>query len=269
MIRLALKGKPPTRLSLDGIIPEKLAGLSQAEIARLPLALGNRSGNLGDWFSVQVTGEAGETLVISGTSDRLDHIGAGMGRGEIRVEGDAGAYAGMGMAGGVLAISGSALHGAAMAMAGGELRIGGDAGDQLGGARPGENWGMREGIVIVAGSAGAGVGDRMRRGLIAVAGGVGAFCGARMIAGTVVVGGGLGDHPGLAMRRGTIVALDGAARVPPSFADCGTHELVWGRLLALRLVGLWPHAPALGSARLHRWAGDLASGGKGEILIRA
>jgi formylmethanofuran dehydrogenase subunit C len=267
MIRLTLKGRPPMRLALDGVIPEALAGLSAVEIAKRPLGTGNRQGQLGDWFSVDLEEGGDQRLVVGEASNRLDRVGAGMRSGEIVVEGDVGADAGLAMTGGRLTIAGSAGHRAAAAMGGGELRIGGNAGDQLGGALPGDSLGMREGRVTVAGSAGAGAGDRMRRGLIVIGGSASAFCGARMRAGTIMVGGALGPHPGIAMRRGTILALGAAPHVPASFADCGTHELTYARLLArvLAETGLAHLTSRL--ARLHRWAGDLASAGKGELLV--
>jgi formylmethanofuran dehydrogenase subunit C len=268
MIRLALKGKPPGRLSLDGIIPEKLAVLSASDIARLPLLDGNRRGALGDWFDITIAAGADDRLTIAGDSDRLDDIGAGMGRGEIVVEGNAGASAGLAMTGGSLIIAGSAGHGAATAMRGGEIRIDGDAGDQLGGALPGEGFGMYDGTVIVAGSAGHGAGDRMRRGLVVVAGAVGPFCGARMSAGSIVVGAALGDHPGTAMRRGSIVALGAVTRLLPSFADCGVHELSFQHLLSRLLMKRGFPEMAERVAPLRRWFGDVAERGKGEIFTQ-
>jgi formylmethanofuran dehydrogenase subunit C len=120
-------------------------------------------------------------------------------------------------------------------------------------------------VVIVAGKAGCGTGDRMRRGLVVVCGSAGPFCGARMLAGTIVVGGPLGAHPGVAMRRGSLVALGGAPPLP-GFADGGRHELAFfgllARVLADRGVGLLADRVA----SLRRWSGDLATGGKGEIL---
>lgn len=269
MIRLRLKSGLQSRLSLEGILPEKLAGLPASEIARLKLRDGNRDAGLGEWFDIDVAEGVEDRLEIDGGGDRLDAIGAGMSTGEIVVEGNAGASAGLAMTGGRLAIAGSAGHGAATAMRGGEIRIGGDAGDQLGGALPGEGSGMSDGTVIVAGSAGRGVGDRLRRGLIIVAGSVGPFCGARMVAGSIIVGGALGDHPGLAMRRGSIVALGAVTRLPPSFADCGVHDLGVQRLLAQLLVrhGFLELAQRL--VPLRRWFGDLAERGKGEIFTNA
>jgi formylmethanofuran dehydrogenase subunit C len=266
MIRLTLKAAPPTRLSLEGIVPEQLEGLTQAEIAKRPVLCGNRRSGLGDWFSIEVTDGAVASLAIAGSGARIDHVGAGMTRGEVVVEGDVGAGLGLGMSGGRLTVSGSAGSGAGTAMRGGELRIGGDVGDQLGGALPGERAGMSGGRMIVGGNAGAGAGDRLRRGLIVIAGKAGPFCGTRMIAGTIVVGGAIGAHPGVAMRHGTILALGGTPPVPASFAWSGTHELTFARLLARTLAGAGIDALLPRLARLQRWAGDLAAGGKGEIL---
>jgi formylmethanofuran dehydrogenase subunit C len=269
MIRLTLTARPPFRLSLDGITPDRVAGLDTAALARRPLAAGNRSGVLGDWFRVEAGGEAPDRLVIAGGDERLDDIGAGMAGGELIVEGDVGADAGAAMTGGMVRIAGSAGHGAARAMRGGELHIAGDAGDQLGGALPGEGAGMSEGIVIVAGSAGSGVGDRMRRGLIVVAGAAGTFCAARMLAGTIVVGGAIGAQPGLAMRRGSLLALAAAPPPSPGFADCGIADLTVLRLIGRFLAGRGLAALAGRIGPLRRRVGDLARGGKGEILTLA
>jgi formylmethanofuran dehydrogenase subunit C len=269
MIRLTLKASPPFRLSLDGITPDRIAGLAASELERRPLAQGNRRGVLGDWFRVEAEGDAADRLVIVAGDDRLDDVGAGMAGGELVVEGDVGAGAGTAMTGGVLRIAGSVGHGAAMAMRGGELLIAGDAGDRLGGALPGERTGMSEGIVILGGSAGCGVGDRMRRGLIVVAGAVGPFCAARMLAGTIIVGGAIGEQPGVAMRRGSMVALAGTAQPAPGFADCGVTDLTILRLIGRFLVGRGLTTLADRIGPLRRRVGDLAQSGKGEILTLA
>jgi formylmethanofuran dehydrogenase subunit C len=266
MIRLTLRARPPFRLSLDGITPDRVGGLAASEIERLPLAQGNRRGALGDWFRVEVAGDAVDRLVIAGGDGRLDDVGAGMAGGELVVEGNVGAGAGTAMTGGALRIAGSAGQGAALAMRGGELRIAGDAGDQLGGALPGERSGMSEGLVVLGGSAGSFVGDRMRRGFIVVAGAAGPFCAARMLAGTIVVAGGTGEQPGVAMRRGSLVALAGTAQPAPGFADCGVADPTMLRLIArfLESRGLMTLADRIGPLR--RRVGDLAQSGKGEIL---
>jgi formylmethanofuran dehydrogenase subunit C len=266
VIRLVLKVSPPTRLSLAGIVPERLEGLAEPALRDLPLSCGNRPMRLGDCFDVALGAGPEDRLVVAGGSERLDDVGAGMTRGEIRVEGSVGAALGAGMSGGSIAVSGSAGYGVALAMRGGEIRIDGDVGDQLGGALPGERAGMCDGKVLVGGEAGAGLGDRMRRGLVVVAGSAGPFCGARMIAGTIVVGGRLGAHPGLAMRRGTIMVLGAAPSVPASFTRTGVHELAFARLLARSLVADGLDALPARLTMLQRWVGDLAMGGKGEIL---
>jgi formylmethanofuran dehydrogenase subunit C len=268
MIALALRSRPPFRLSLAGVTPDRLRGLGEAEIALLPVRNGNRRSALGEWFDVRVGGAAEERLVISGAGgDRLDDVGGGMASGELMVEGDVGARAGLAMTGGRLAISGSAGYAVATAMSDGEIRIGGTAGEALGGALPGERIGMRGGTVIFDGDAASGVGDRMRRGIIVVGGSAGSFCGARMAAGSIVVGGTMGDHPGVAMRRGSILALGGVTRLLPSFADCGIHDLTVQHLLArlLAQLGLDALAARVGPSR--RFIGDQAEGGRGEILI--
>jgi formylmethanofuran dehydrogenase subunit C len=267
MIRLVLKSRPPFRLSLHGVTPERLAGLGEVAVARQPLQQGHLQGSLGDWFAVSASG-SDDRVVIAGSVDRLDDVGGGMSRGELLVEGEVGARAGAGMSGGRLVVQGSAGPGAGIAMSGGELRIAGTAGDQLGGALPGERNGMSGGTVIVAGSAGDGAGDRLRRGLIVVAGAVGSCCGARMSAGTIVVGGHLGRFAGAAMRRGSILAVSEHDDLLPSFGESGIHDLVFQRLLARVLVRNQLPELAARLLPLRRWQGDLALGGKGEILTR-
>jgi formylmethanofuran dehydrogenase subunit C len=265
MIRLSLRGRPPTRLSLRGLLPERFARLSAGTIERQPLRQGNRAGVLGDWFAVDVTGSAEDRLVISGASDRIDDVGAEMTGGELVIEGDVGSCVGLEMGGGRIMIEGSAGFGGGMAMRGGELRIAGDAGDHLGGALPGEREGARGGMILVHGNAGTNVGDRMRLGLMVVLGSVGAFCGARMSAGTIVVGGEVGAGAGAAMRRGTLIATRGNLRPLPGFADNGVHELAVLRVLGRVLAKHHLSELATQLSGLRRWQGDLAVDGKGEI----
>jgi formylmethanofuran dehydrogenase subunit C len=267
MTRLVLKAEPPARLAVDGLMPERLAGLSPAEIERLPLALGNRRQCVADWFRVEATDDA--VIEIEGDCRRLDKIGGGMGAGTLNIHGDVGAYLGIGLSGGTIAVTGAAGYGAATDMRGGTLRIAGDAGDALGGALPGAPGGMRGGAVLVAGRAGAEAGRRLRRGLIVVGGDAGVACGAEMVAGTLVIGGGIGPLAGAAMRRGSIIALGGAARIGATFADAGVHDLIFLRLLARHLAALGLGTLAARLGPLRRWTGDAAVGGSGEMLVPA
>lgn len=265
MIRLTLKAEPPLPIAADALLPERLAALSTSEIERLPLMLGNRRSELAEWFRVE--GSAEDTLEIVGQCRRIDRIGAGMTRGRIGVEGDAGAYLGLGMTGGSIAVEGSAGFGAATALAGGVLRISRDAADGLAGALPGAVGGMTGGTVLVGGGAGAFVGQSLRRGLVVIRGAAGAGCGSAMIAGTIVVGGRLGADLGSAMRRGSILALGGIERIGPTFVDCGAHDLVWLRLLRRHLAALGEAGLAARIHALRRYAGDAAVAGRGELLV--
>ncbi len=266
MIRLTLRQEPPLRLAADALVPERLAGRSRGEIERLPLALGNTSSAVGDWF--RVSGEAEATLAIEGPCRRLDRIGAGMGGGSrIVVEGDAGAYLGLGLRGGAIEVAGDADFGAATNMESGVIRIAGNAGDSVGGALPGAAGGMSDGVVVVRGSAGAATGAQLKRGLVAVLGDVGEGAGAGMLAGTIVVGGTLARGAGAAMLRGSIVALGRAPHIGACFVDCGVHELVVLRLLARELARLGVEALAARIGPLRRFMGDGAVSGRGEILI--
>jgi formylmethanofuran dehydrogenase subunit C len=90
-----------------------------------------------------------------------------------------------------------------------------------------------------------------------------------MIAGTLVVLGRTGPLPGYLMKRGTIVLADTHQELSPTFIDCGTHDLVALRLMADFLGGHSARAGKLLRRPLRRFAGDMASLGKGEIFVRA
>ena len=265
---LRLKAPPRQRVDLSPLTPERLNGLGIADIVRIPLASGNQALDVGELFEVT----AGETtdIVIRASSDRLDGIGAGLSAGSITVEGDAGGYLGRGMRGGRLRVTGSAGPWAAAQMRGGTIEVAGSAGDYLGGALPGEMRGMNGGLVLVRGNAGDRAGDRMRRGVIAIAGNAGAYTGSRMIAGTVLVlGASVGAYPGFNMKRGTLLMRQRPVRMLPSFADAGAHDLGFLRLFA-RSFGAesnWARDLAALGVRVHKYVGDVAAAGKGEILI--
>jgi formylmethanofuran dehydrogenase subunit C len=262
-LTLILREPPRQPLDLGPLLPERLAGLAGREIAALPLRLGNREVPLGELVTIR-PGDAA-TVVIAGSNGCCDRIGAGMGGGELRVEGDAGAALGLGMSGGAIEVSGSVGPLAAAEATGGAVRIRGDAGERLGGALPGAG-GMAGGAVLVGGRCGDRVGERMRKGLIVVDGDAGAHAAVAMRGGTVLVGGRCGRDPAPLMRRGTLYLAAPPSSLLPTFADDGAHELLWLRLLERHLAALGRPA-ALPSRRARRWAGDLADLGKGELLI--
>jgi formylmethanofuran dehydrogenase subunit C len=262
-----LRGRPDQRLDLSCLVPQRLAGLTQAEVEKFELQTTRQRVVVGDVFRLRM-GDA-RYIRIAASCDRLDRIGEAMTDGEIVVEGDAGTRAGRLMTGGRLTVEGSAGPWAASGMKGGAIEISGDAGDRLGGPAAGEVAGMRGGTVVVHGRAGERAGDRLRRGIIVVEGGAGAYAGSRMIAGTLVVLGRTGPLPGYLMQRGTIVLGDRSEEMSPTFIDCGVHDLVALRLMAAFLSGHSTRTGRLLKKPLRRFAGDMAVLGKGEIFLRA
>jgi formylmethanofuran dehydrogenase subunit C len=262
-----LHGRPEQRLDLSPLVPHRLAGLTEADIEKIELQTTRRRVVVGDVFRLRM-GEA-EQVRIEASCDRLDRIGHEMTGGEIVVEGDAGARAGRMMKGGRLTVRGSAGPWAASGMKGGAIEIFGDTAERLGGPVAGEVAGMRGGVVLVHGRAGERAGDRLRRGTIIVEGDAGAYAGSRMIAGTLVVLGRTGPLPGYLMKRGTIILGDRSEELSPTFVDCGVHDLVALRLMASFLGGVSARAGRPFKRPLRRFAGDMATVGKGELFTPA
>lgn len=271
-LTLTLIQAPPGRISLGGVTPDRLAPLALSDIERLPLAWGNEHFTLGDFF--RVSGTPAEHLVFEGMDRRFVDLCAGMRSGDCEVHGDAGAFLGRDMQGGRLRVRGDAGDFAASGMSGGALRIDGDAGDSLGAALPWQSGGMKGGRVSVLGDVGQRCGDKLRRGEIIVGGSVGEFCGSRMVAGTIAVAGRCGEHAGYSMRRGTLLLRDADFTPAPTFVEtavCATAflqllERNWRAVLdddlpqaSWRLSG--------SSLRRRRWMGDIATTGRGEVLV--
>ncbi|MDD5364630.1 MAG: formylmethanofuran dehydrogenase subunit C [Gallionellaceae bacterium] len=261
---LTLRAGSAGRIDMSGVLPETTAGRSPAQIAAMTVRLDGQAVPLGELF--EVGPDVGEALLIRAEAARLDCLGRDMTGGTLRVQGPAGHYAGQGMRGGELVITGDAGDFAASGMRGGLLRVHGNAGDWLGAALIGERTGMAGGVVAVAGDVGARLGDRMRRGLVLVRGRAGNACGARMLAGTLVVAGGCGDLAGFALRRGSLILGRAPDRLPATFNDAGVADLTWLGLLQRHAQGILPDVVP-GSGRMRRHMGDLAFGGKGEVLV--
>jgi formylmethanofuran dehydrogenase subunit C len=263
---LNLRERPEQRLDLSPLLPHLLAGKTAADIAGIELQTTRSRVTVGDVFRLRM-GDARQ-IRIEQACDRLDHIGHGMTGGEIVVDGDVGIKAGRLMAGGRLMIHGHAGPWAASGMRDGVIEISGNAGDRLGGPLAGETVGMRGGVVVVRGSAGERAGDRMRRGTVLVEGAAGRWTGCRMIAGTLIVRRKVGALPGYLMRRGTLILGDGADELPPTFIDCGAHDLVLIRLMAAFVNGYSTQLASILRHSLRRLSGDTAVLGKGEIFMR-
>lgn len=248
LITLTLRAPLVDVLDLDGIHPERVAGLSEKEIAALPVWLGSREVQLGTFFTVR--GHRATHIRIEGDLARVNRLGAGMSGGRMDVAGNVGDDAGM-------------------AMTGGALHISGNAGDRLCAATPGASKGMTGGEAIVLGSAGRDAGARARRGLIVIGGDTGAQTARDIIAGTVVVVGRTGDMAGLRSKRGSIVAV-GGIDVPSTYQYACTYEPPYVRLLMTYLRRTYALAirDEVVTGQYRRFCGDAGDPGKGEILER-
>jgi formylmethanofuran dehydrogenase subunit C len=262
-LRLVLRAPPPTRLDLSPLIPERLAGLSESAIAGIELGAARASVRVGDAFALRM-GDA-EHVAIEGGSERFDYVGADMRAGTLTLEGDAGHCAGRKLRGGRLTIRGNTGGWAASGLRGGVLAIHGNTGPRLGAPLAGEPAGMAGGLALVRGRAGERAGDRMRRGVIVIEGDADEAPGSRMLAGTLVVCGKAGPLAGYLMRRGTLLLAE--ADLSPTFILANGAVTAFQRLLARRLAEISQAAAQLAARARHRFLGDMATLGKGEVLL--
>lgn len=264
-LTLTLKAAPSERIDLSGLIPAIRAGQTTAQLAGLTIGGGATPVRLGDVFTL--AGTPCDEIAIEGGSDRLDGAGAGLSSGTLIIHGDVGANAGRAMSGGQFEVRGSAGPYLASGMKGGVIHVTGSAGDFVGGVGAGKRFGMTGGNVVVDGNIGARAGDKMRRGLILVRGSTGEAAGSRMIGGTIVAEGGFGPRPGQLMRRGSLIG-PAVQQMLSTFADCGVHDLVILSVMARAWTReLGPLAPRQIPPQVRRFAGDLATIGKGELLL--
>jgi formylmethanofuran dehydrogenase subunit C len=92
-----------------------------------------------------------------------------------------------------------------------------------------------------------------------------------MIAGTLYVGGVAGAMTGHAMQRGTLVLRHSPRGLPDTLVDNGRWQLGFLPLLwdELQRHSEGRIGPLPADGRVHRYLGDLASDGRGEVLITA
>lgn len=266
-LRLTLRAVPDVPLEADCIAPDRLAGLGLPEIERQILFHGNRQVPLGEFFAV--AGTPGDTIEIHGDLARVKHLGAGMSRGTLHVEGNAGAHLGAGMSGGRITVSGHAGDWVGPEMRGGHIEVRGNAGHLVGSAYRGAAVGMTGGEIVILGNALNEVGHAMRAGLIAIGGNCGDFAGVNMLAGTLFVFGATGIRAGASMKRGSIIAMQ-VPEILPTFTHACRYRPTW---LALYLRHLGERGlPVLREhldAAYNRWCGDGVELNRGEILAPA
>lgn len=266
MLKLTLRAPSSIPLELDGITPDRVAGLSPLEVAKLPVWHGNRAEELGAFFEVVANPrQTWADLHIAGDTRNVKHIGAGMKSGRITIEGGVGMHAGARMSGGRLFLDSDAAEWLGAEMSGGEIEVIGNVGDQAGAAYRGSRRGMTGGSIVIRGSAGTELGLLIRRGVIVVDGPCGEFAGASMIAGTLVLLGEVGERCGAGMKRGTILTAR-EPKLPSSFAySCDYRPQFLPMLLAELRKREVSVPPGFGS-RVKCFRGDLLTGGRGEVL---
>jgi formylmethanofuran dehydrogenase subunit C len=235
------------RADFADVLTGAWSALSSRELADRPVYLDSDGPvPLGDLFELK--GEAQGRVRFTGDLGMADRLGAGMTEGEVVVESSLGNEAGLALAGGTMVVEG-------------------DVGARAGAAPLGHKRGMTGGELVVRGSAGPEAGAAMRRGLIVIGKKAGDHTGLGMIAGTVLVFGAAGAESGLWSKRGTVIALGGIT--PPStYVYACTYQPVHLRLLLTRVGGRYglPVRPRHLKGFYHRYSGDMAEIGKGEIL---
>ena len=255
---LTLRSSLPGRVDASPLVPDRLAELSAAAIARLTLRFeGGEAAEVGELFSV--AGEPSARVRFVGDLSHADRVGRGMAVGSLTVEGGAGRRLGLRMTGGRIDVLGDCDDATGREMAGGRIVIRGSVGRGTGSASPGSKRGMTGGEIVVFGDAGDETGAYMRRGLIAIAGSVGRNVAREAIAGTVVIGGDAASPAGPWSKRATVVVL-GTAEVSPTYRYACTYRPPHlGHLLTfLRRDYGFPVTAEQASGLFERYSGDLA-----------
>src|SRR5207249_3474075 len=126
---LLLKYHSTTTIPVEAecLTPDHLAGKTTADVSALPVQHGNTQVPLTEFFTV--SGDAADQdIVIEGDCSRVKWIGAGMTRGRIRIDGNAGMHLGAEMTGGDIELHGNAGDWLGAEMRGGKIHVHGQAG---------------------------------------------------------------------------------------------------------------------------------------------
>lgn len=257
------------RVDVTGLLPNALATMTDAEIRQLTVQLGNRRMPLTEVFDVSIEQDGEPQLTLITADDRIDGIGADLQAGNINVTGDTGDYVGRGMTGGTITVSGNVGDCAACGMRSGHIEIAGNVGALLAAPSAGERRGQQGGFIHVRGDVGDRAGERMRRGILLIEGNTGSLLGHRMIAGTIYVNGTTGRLAGYGMRRGSLLLRQRPDSLGSTIVDNGQQDLSFLPLLIDDLAQLSGNDRTWfsQSSVAHRFVGDLARSGCGEILV--
>ena len=267
---LTLRQAIPVRWQTPDLLPEKLAGKSTDELARLPVYVGAIPVALAHLFDISGCCEGGD-VELEGDFSLLDGLGSDMTSGTMRIRGSVGHRLGANMAGGEIQLHGDAAAGVGLGMRGGTIRVNGNVGDHAGGRPSNQRIGMKGGALFIHGAAGDYLGAGMRRGVIAVEKTAGDCLGFGMLAGTILVFGRAGAFAGANMKRGTIALLGNG----PNSLAATFHQGSISEPRFMRLLGVWlarnefPLGSQLLDAPLRQYHGDSAKSIRGEVFVLA
>ncbi len=268
-MRLTLTASPTMRINAEMLTPDHCNSLSAKQLAKQTLPSSEGEIAMGDLFEIEE--DSSKSLLISGDCEQFDYVGAKMKEHQLKVEGSVGDYAAANLEGGQLEITGNVGHYTACSMSGGTVIVEGDAGDATGGASIGAVQGMSGGTVLIMGDAGDRTANLMRRGLIVVRDNNGDYGAAHMKAGNLVVLKQNGSHCAYAMHRGTVLLGDAssAENLGDTFiTQPYNYNMDFLILLYKHISQLAPALQNLPRKKLiRRYIGDLAVGGKGEVLV--
>lgn len=265
MITLTLKEQPTVPLEAETISPDTFADLSNSEIREKIVWHGKRQHPLGDFFDVD--GEHSDQVTIHGDLNKVRWLGRSMSRGKLTIHGTVGMHLGSYMTGGEIEVHGDAGDWIGAEMKNGFIRVHGNGGGQIGAGYRGSLAGMKNGTIIIDGTAGLEVGLRMRRGTIVIGGRAKDFVGLQMKGGTIVLMSGAEIRTGAWMNRGTIISL-APLQMLPTFTYACEYNPAFVNLYAKHLSEFGIQLPFKSSdGKYRRYSGDLATTGKGEILV--
>jgi formylmethanofuran dehydrogenase subunit C len=133
VVTVSLRAPLAEPLQVEGLTADRVAGLSECEIAALPVWLGARKARLGDFFDVK--GELSDRLRVVGALGNVHGVAAGMAGGELLLDGDGGRGVAQKMTGGLVVVGGDVGGDAARSMMGGTLVVFGRIGPGPGSKR--------------------------------------------------------------------------------------------------------------------------------------
>jgi formylmethanofuran--tetrahydromethanopterin N-formyltransferase len=273
-LRLRLCRELEPGSSFEGVVPERLEGLTASQLRRFPLRVAGYRACLGDFFDIEPGSP--QRLMVEGDCRRLDHVGAGMRSGQLWVDGSVGHSLAASLSGGQVWVRGDAGDAAASGMRDGLLTVLGRVGADLAGPLPGATRGMRGGLCLVRGGCGPRAAYRLRGGVLWLSGDIDGWGAADMLAGTVWLNRLPGPQWGCGLRRGSLVMAGVGGRAGAidafdwggAFTPAQQVDLPFARMLVgwLQHRAAWlPIAPPA-PGQLWRQVGDRRIDGLGEVL---